>query len=292
MSALSTLLSIVMLPFNLYVFTWLAYGHEIVQQINWVGLMGSIFMVIAAIGSGVFASSYFNSPEFNLKANRLGNFAGAALIVVSLIMANSNPDYQLWDRDWPFYFGVAMPCLLGLVVATGVTTCLCLQPPERVTVAIEVCFQNVSIPIAIAVSIYDEDKLAEAIGVPVFWGISETVLISGYCIWAWQAGWTKAPADAKLWEALITSYEVNQMPPSSTSQLQIPALTKQPQRPESTRGIPLEAIDGGDGWDYVEHGDGDAKEPDSSTKAATPQTTPPDSATMATAKTKRFRFFA
>jgi hypothetical protein len=292
MSALSTLLSIVMLPFNLYVFTWLAYGHEIVQQINWIGLMGSIFMVIAAIGSGVFASSYFNSPEFNLKANRLGNFAGAALIVVSLIMANSNPDYQLWDRDWPFYFGVAMPCLLGLVVATGVTTCLCLQPPERVTVAIEVCFQNVSIPIAIAVSIYDEDKLAEAIGVPVFWGISETVLISGYCIWAWQAGWTRAPADVILWEALTTSYEVNQSPPSSTRQIHVPTSTRQLQRPESTRGIQLEVIDG-DGWDYVEHREDDAKKPDpSSTKAATTQTTPPAAATMATAKTKRFSFFA
>jgi predicted Na+-dependent transporter len=262
MSALSTVLSIVMLPFNLYVFTWLAYGHEIVQQVNWVGLFGSILMVIVATATGLFASSYFNSPDFNLRANRVGTIAGAALIVFSLIMANSNPDYHLWDRDWSFYFGVAMPCLLGLVVATGVTTCLCLVPPERVTVAIEVCFQNVSIPIAIAISIYDEDKLAEAIGVPVFWGISEAVLISGYCIWAWQAGWTRAPVDIVLWEVLTTSYEANQSPPSSARQLQVPASTRHIQRPESARGIQLSD---GDGWDYVEHCDADAKEPDSGT---------------------------
>ena len=307
MSALSTILSILMLPFNLYVFTWLAYGHEIVQQINWVGLMGSILIVIAAILSGVFASAYYDCPDFSLKANRFGNAAGVALIVISTALAHFNKDYQLWERDWSFYFAVAMPCLLGLVVSTGVTTCLCLLPPERVTVAIEVCFQNVSIPIAIAVSIYDEDKLAEAIGVPVFWAISETVLISGYCVWAWQAGWTKAPADVMIWEALTTSYEVNREDhsiPESTRQLNIHALPESSRHlhilsPASPNRIPVSKSNiqnsDGDEWDYVDYGQAVEKGAHSSVtenKAAADQTvSKSDASSKAPIKMTQFGFF-
>ena len=131
-----------MLPFNLYVYTRLAYDYDVVHQVQWGMLFTSIFIIIFAIGAGFYASYHYDNHDFNLNANRLGNFAGAALVVFSLIMSNSHSEYQLWDRDWKFYLGIAAPCIIGLLVATGVTTGLWLLAPERVTVSIECCYQK------------------------------------------------------------------------------------------------------------------------------------------------------
>ena len=131
-----------MLPFNLYVYTRLAFDYDVVHQVQWGMLFTSIFIIIFAIGAGFYASYHYDNHDFNLNANRLGNFAGAALVVFSLIMANSHSEYQLWDRDFTYYFGIAGPCVIGLLVATGVTTGLCLMMPERVTVSIECCYQK------------------------------------------------------------------------------------------------------------------------------------------------------
>ena len=43
-----------------------------------------------------------------------------------------------------------------------------------------------------------------------FLGIVEMFFIGFYCLGAWKAGWTKAPADAPFWNVVITSYEVIQ----------------------------------------------------------------------------------
>lgn len=252
MTAISTVLSIFMMPFNLYVYTRLAYDYDVVHQVEWGKLFGSIFIVIIAIGAGFYASYHFDSHDFNLNANRLGNFAGAALVVFSLIMSNSNSDYQLWDRDWQFYFGVGAPCILGLVISTGITTGLWLLAPERVTVSIECCYQNVGIAMSIAAAIFDGDELAQGVGVPVYYGFVEAVVVSCYCIWAWKNGWTKAPVDASLWKVITTSYEVMALDQAeSPDGIQMPTTEK-----KAASG------DGGE-WDYVDYGDA-GKEPKSS----------------------------
>lgn len=245
MTAISTFLSIIMLPFNLYVYTRLAYHYDVVHNVEWAQLFTSIFIVIFAIAAGFCASYHYDDHDFNQNANRLGNFAGAALVVFSLIMANSNSEYQLWDRDWKFYFGVGAPCIMGLLIATGATTYLWLLAPERVTVSIECCYQNVGIAMSIAAAIFDGDELAQAIGVPVYYGFVEAVVVSLYCYWAWKNGWTKAPTDITLWKALTTSYEVVSLDEaqSSGSAIQLP-----PSKPGSTK------TETGD-WDYVEYGD-------------------------------------
>lgn len=166
MTAFSSVVSVVMLPFNLYVYTHFTYEEDVLYQIQWRSLILSILLVIAAIGLGFLASYHYNSHDFNLNANRLGNFAGVALVIYSLVMSNSNSEYQLWDRDWGFYLGVAAPCFLGLIIANGISTGLCLLAPERVTVSIECCYQNCGIALACASAIFDGDDLAQAVGVP------------------------------------------------------------------------------------------------------------------------------
>ncbi|CAB9496405.1 Ileal sodium/bile acid cotransporter [Seminavis robusta] len=263
MTAISTCVSVIMLPFNLYVHARLTYGEEIIDKVDWGSLYMSIVVVIFAIGAGFIASFYSSDPKFNLNANRLGNAAGALLILFSVIVSNSHEDYTLWNRDWSFYFGVAIPCLFGLVFSTAITTCLLLLAPERVTVSIECAFQNVGIAMSIAAAMFDGDDLSQAIGVPVYYGFIEALFVSMYCVWAWQAGWTKAPTDISLWKALTTSYEVytldQALNSTTTGNVQLPRISPPTQE---NKNIPNGTNEGD--WDCVDYGDDDdapSKEP-------------------------------
>mmetsp|Transcript_43899 Transcript_43899/g.81634 ORF Transcript_43899/g.81634 Transcript_43899/m.81634 type:complete len:653 (-) Transcript_43899:86-2044(-) len=219
MTAISTLLSIVMLPINLTIYTTFSYSGDVVKNLDWISLFVSLVVVIGAIGSGLFCSAKVHSHRFNLLANKLGNVAGVSLVVYSILVSGSDgedpsgggEDAQgLWDRDWVFYFGVAAPCVLGLVIANLLTSFLRLAKPERVTASVECCYQNVGIASSVAISMFEGDELSEAIGVPLFYGLVEAVVLGFYCIGAWKMGWTKAPRDEKICVVIMTSYEVEE----------------------------------------------------------------------------------
>jgi len=55
---------------------------------------------------------------------------------------------------------------------------------------------------------FDGNDLSEAMGVPLYYGAVEAIVLSLYCIGAWKAGWTKAPPTDSLWKVIATSYEV------------------------------------------------------------------------------------
>jgi predicted Na+-dependent transporter len=208
MTAASTLLSTIMLPVNLFIYARISYDDDIVSALDWGALAIALAIVIIAIGSGLAASAHFHSHNFNLHANRLGNFSGIALVLFSAVMSNSDSDSRLWDRDWKFFVGVALPCIMGLVIANLMSTGLGLLKPERVTVSIECCYQNVGIATSVALAMFDGDDQAEAVSVPFYYGIVEAVILLIYCVGAWKAAWTKAPADVSFWQMITTSYEI------------------------------------------------------------------------------------
>jgi predicted Na+-dependent transporter len=208
MTAISTLFSVITLPLNLLIYARLAYDDDVISSIDWKGLFVSLAVVISAIGLGLLASYHYNSHNFNLHANRLGNFSGIALVIFSAFLSNSDSDMQIWDRDWKFFIGVAAPCFLGLVVSNLIATCIELRKPERVTVSIECVYQNVGIATSVALAMFDGEDQAEAMGVPFYYGMVEAVIISTYCIGAWKFGWTKAPRDVPFWTSITTSYEI------------------------------------------------------------------------------------
>jgi sodium/bile acid cotransporter 2 len=209
MTAISTLLGVFMLPANLMLYARLSYEGNILDLLNWWALFTAMSIVIGAIALGLVASSWYNSKVFHLMANKLGNLCGIALVIFSAVLANSNQDARLWDQDWKFYVGVTGPCLLALLIANVVTYLLKLSAPERETVSIEVCYQNVGIATSIALTMFEGDELAEALGVPFFYGLVQAVSLAIYCLGAWKLGWTKASKNASLWKALTTSYEVS-----------------------------------------------------------------------------------
>ena len=50
---------------------------------------------------------------------------------------------------------------------------------------------------------------AQAIAVPLLYGLAEAICIPLYCLVAWKAGWTKAPPGEALWTVITKSYENN-----------------------------------------------------------------------------------
>mmetsp|Transcript_20094 Transcript_20094/g.46606 ORF Transcript_20094/g.46606 Transcript_20094/m.46606 type:complete len:302 (-) Transcript_20094:73-978(-) len=88
-----------------------------------------------------------------------------------------------------------------------------LEKPERVAVAVECCYQNTGIATSVALTMFENNdaQLAVAVGVPLFYGICEAVLLAVYCLVCWKMGWTKAPRDENFCTVLFTTYEVKEL---------------------------------------------------------------------------------
>jgi predicted Na+-dependent transporter len=208
MTAISTCLSVVLLPVNLLLYARLAYGDDLADTLDWGSLAIALLLVIAAVASGLYASAVQRSHAFNLNANRLGNYAGLILIIYSAILTSSHKSARLWDRDATFYFGIAMPCITALLFANLVTLALRLPSVEIVTISIESCYQNVGIATSVSMAMFYGEDLARAVAVPFYYGIAQALLTFAYCIAAWKLGWTKAPASVSFWTMISTSYEI------------------------------------------------------------------------------------
>lgn len=76
------------------------------------------------------------------------------------------------------------------------------------TTSVECCYQNVGIATSVALTMFEGDELSNAMGVPFFYGVVEALILGIYCVGAWKAGWTKAPAKESFWKVIATSYEV------------------------------------------------------------------------------------
>jgi predicted Na+-dependent transporter len=217
MTAISTLLSVVMLPINLLVYTRWTYSADVVDSLDWTALFVSLVTVCTGIASGLTASAVSArfgpgySQRFHVRANRLGNLAGLALITLSVTVSSSDHKAAVWDQDASFYIGVALPAFFGLAIATYLSSRCRLDKPERVAVSVEACYQNTGIATSVALTMFQtEEDLATAIGVPLYYGIVEAVMLACFCLICWKLGWTKAPANDNLCKVISNSYEVEE----------------------------------------------------------------------------------
>mmetsp|Transcript_40026 Transcript_40026/g.93963 ORF Transcript_40026/g.93963 Transcript_40026/m.93963 type:complete len:363 (-) Transcript_40026:224-1312(-) len=216
MTAVSTLMSIVMLPLSLLTYANFVFDDEVVKSLDWPSLFKSIFVVISAVLLGLVCSARVRNFTFNKMANRVGNFSGLALILFSVVMSRgaSANDVEtdiesIEGKGWKFYVGVAAPVVVSLALANVIVTLLQMKKPERVTIAIECCYQNTGIATSVALTMFDGNDTGDAMAVTVYYGIVEAVCIIIYCIGAWKAGWTKAPPTDSFWGIIAKSYEVS-----------------------------------------------------------------------------------
>lgn len=208
LTAISTCLSVIILPFNLLLYSRLAYGDDLADIIDWGSLAIAVLLVICAVSCGLLSSALMKSHDFNLHANRVGNIAGIILVIFSAILSSSNENARIWDRDAQFYCGVAIPSFMALIISNIVTIALKLPHVEVVTISIESCYQNIGIAMSVALATFNGEALARAVAVPFYYGVIQAVLTFVYSIIAWKMGWTKAPANIPFWTMICTSYEI------------------------------------------------------------------------------------
>lgn len=223
MTSVSSLLSIGLLPANLFLYGFLAYGLiladgdgdsvDIVSSLDFKAIFVTLGVVMGAILSGLFVGYRFNSNQFHKRANYFGSICGITLILFSAFLGSggaSGAETNFWSLPWSFYVGTAFPCCIGMILANIIGRSFRLSSPEVVAISIECCYQNTAIGTSVAVTMFsDPTEQAEAVSVPLVYGIVEAILIGLYCIWAWKANWTKAPADEKLCVVMIKTYEVS-----------------------------------------------------------------------------------
>jgi len=213
MTAISTVFSVGFLPMNLYLYATAAFGKsEVVESISFITLGISVGLVILAVVLGVLVSSKLGSPRTQKVAYIGGNVSGILLILFSTLIAifgDGEKDYEeLENGEEHFYFSTALPCFFGLIFTNFLSWLIGLKHPERVTCAVECCYQNTGIATATAMSLFTGSDLEKAVLVPLWYGLFEAVLLGFYLAFGWKLGWTKAPKNEKFCVVIATSYEL------------------------------------------------------------------------------------
>lgn len=224
MTTASTFLSIGFLPLNLFIYTYAAYnsqesatGESVIKSINFGVIFISIAVVIGAIATGIFCSYKFDTPRWHKIAYLGGNVSGIALIIFSTVLSfvggadgsNPTPQETITAIRPSDYVAISIPCLLGLGVATILPTLLRLPKPERLTTAVECCYQNTGIATSTALSLFSGSDLQLAMRVPTIYGFVEAISIGLYLLIFWKIGWSKAPKDEKICTIIVKSYELH-----------------------------------------------------------------------------------
>ena len=71
MTAISTVLSVFMLPANLLLYANLAYEEDVSEKLDWASVFIALVVVTSAIGLGLYCSYRSTSPRYNIIANRV-----------------------------------------------------------------------------------------------------------------------------------------------------------------------------------------------------------------------------
>jgi sodium/bile acid cotransporter 2 len=220
MTAVSTICSAVMLPLNLTIYLKLLGADWMGIEVPWADIFKGVITVVIAITTGVAIST--KCPNVKRRMSLLGNVSGISMILLTAfaavvpIPARKRSEKlegvtPLWGKGLNFYVAVIGPFFASLIVSLLVSSqkWLKLTRPERVTVAVEVSYQNVGVASAVALAAFCHDprKRSDAAAVPLIYGLVEAVALAVFCLSAWKAGWTYAPKNATFLSALRYDYQ-------------------------------------------------------------------------------------
>ena len=221
MTTASSLLSALTLPMNILLYSKLAFPNENKVKLKWLGLFTTIALVIVGIFSGLFTGHFY--PKYKQRCNSIGNICGVALVVMGFFLS-SNSSAPIWNRDWKFYVGVTLPCVFGLCISLFTARLFKLKKPSALAVAIEVCYQNTAIPLAVILNSFSDDekycdKLAEgekcdavglALGIPTYYQTVQIFSLAVCCLICWKAGWTLAPSTDHFFKVISNNYQIDE----------------------------------------------------------------------------------
>jgi len=222
MTTSSSLLSALTLPANILLYTELAFPKETQVKLSWDGLFTTITLVIVGIFSGLFVGKTY--PRYKQRLNVLGNVCGVALVLFGFFLS-SNSSAPIWDRDWKFYVGVTLPCVFGLIISLAMARLCRLKRPSCLAVAIEVCYQNTAIPLAVILNSFSDDPkycgehigeeekcdaVGLALGVPTYYQMVQIFSLAVCCLLCWKGGWTLAPKDESFFNVVGKNHQVEE----------------------------------------------------------------------------------
>ena len=116
MTTCSTVLSLVVLPLNTFLFVTLSYGDNV--PLNYFSL--GITCVIVLAGTAIGLATGQLVPKCKMAMHWVGNMAALASIMCSFFLSSggSHPD-PIWQRDWKFYVSTSMLLSMRLGLVQG-----------------------------------------------------------------------------------------------------------------------------------------------------------------------------
>lgn len=202
MTTCSTILSCGLTPLNMLLYSYCAYGERL--NFNFLKLVQPVLIAAVAIGCGLTVSRLY--PKSRWIWNIVGNVCGVLLIALNVFVSSN--DHPVWDKEPKFYACVSIPCLCSVVIALGLAKVSCRVPgPEAVAIAVEVCYQNTGLAMAIALSSFEEDDASKAAGVPLFYAALQVLVLPIFLLLAWKLDTTYAKRNEPLWRVIFISHQ-------------------------------------------------------------------------------------
>lgn len=93
MTALSTLMSVILMPANLLLYCNAAYNADVVESIDFNSLFLALTVVISAIGLGLVMSAKVHSYRFNIFANKVCHLFSFRLYVLNIFPSFEFPHH-------------------------------------------------------------------------------------------------------------------------------------------------------------------------------------------------------
>lgn len=211
MTAVSTILSMGLLPFNVYVYSKLAYNNDpVLDTLDWKSLGITIIVVVLAVSSGITLSYTIGSKPYGKKvrnvANAFGNVSGIGLVLFTSLTPEGGR-ITLAGREPIFYYVPIMPMLFGLFFSNIISTLMRLKCPERVTVSVECVYQNTSIAMTSCLALFEGEAQSRGLAVAFWYTGMQGAIILVYCVIVWKMGWTLAPSDENFIKVLLQNFQ-------------------------------------------------------------------------------------
>jgi len=168
-------------------------------------------IVIVCIAIGVVCSGFAKSTRFSMGANGIGSIAGVifALLTVSDYLPHFSADGSVWQLDKNVAAGVILSVLSRLLISNYLVSKTSLSGPERVAVVVQTCCQDThSVELLAIIKFAHGSDRTNILGIIVYYGFFQKLVLAMYCLTRWKLGLTKAPEDETICKVLCTSYEV------------------------------------------------------------------------------------
>jgi len=225
MTTCSTACCILFMPLNLLMYVRGAYGE--VPNLEWWRLVMNIAVAMVAIICGTITSLCF--PKVRNCCNSIGNVAGITLIVFGIVVSNN--DEPIWTKEPIFYPAVASPCVIGLCCSFSAALCSrTLTKPEVVAVTVETAYQNTGLALSIALATFEEDDVADAAAVPLFYAAVQVILLPLFLISVWKLGFTYAPPNTSILKTILFNWQPSENEPQSDTSDSLPDENAPPEK--------------------------------------------------------------